>query len=80
MERDNLIFDNDDNAYGFYSDVYKFYTEQINTELKNKNIEQAQTLIEELEEVEKLSEYGGIIKLTDNNGMGFSAKPYKGEE
>ena len=79
MTRDNLIFDNDDNAYGFYPDVYKFYTEQINTELKNKNIEQAQTLIEELEEVEKLSEYGGIIKLTDNNGMGFSATPYKGE-
>lgn len=80
MERDNLIFDNDDNAYGFYPDVYKFYTEQINTELKNKNIEQAQLLVEELEEVEKLSEYGGIIKLTDNNGMGFSATPYKGEE
>lgn len=79
MTRDNLIFDNDDNAYGLYSDVYKFYTEQINTELKNKNIEQAQTLIEELEEVEKLSEYGGIIKLTDNNGMGFSATPYRGE-
>lgn len=80
MERDNLIFDNNDNAYGFYPDVYKFYTEQINTELKNKNIEQAQLLVEELEDVEKLSEYGGIIKLTDNNGMGFSATPYKGEE
>lgn len=80
MERDNLIFDQDDNAYGFYPDVYKFYTEQINTELKNKNIEQAQSLVEELEDIEKLSEYGGIIKLTDNNGMGFTATPYKGEE
>ena len=80
MERDNLIFDRDDNAYGFYPDVYKFYTEQINTELKNKNIEQAQLLVDELEDIEKLSEYGGIIKLTDNNGMGFTATPYKGEE
>lgn len=80
MSKDNIIYDNDDNAYGFYPDVYKFYAEQIKTELENKNIEQAQTLIEELEDVEKLSEYGGIIKLTNNNGMGFSATPYKGEE
>lgn len=80
MARDNIIYDRDDNAYGFYSDVYRFYTEQINTELENKNLEQAELLMEDLKEVEKLSEYGGIIKLTNNNGMGFTATPYKGED
>ena len=80
MERDNIIYDGDDNAYGFYNDLYKSYTEQINTELENKNIEQAQTLIEQLEDIEELSEYEGIIKCSNNNGMGFTATPYKGEE
>ena len=76
MKRDNLIFDNDDNVYGFYSDLYKFFTEQIKTELEKKNIEQAEMLVEELEDIEKLSEYDGIIKCSNNNGMGFTATPY----
>ena len=80
MERDNIIYDGDDNAYGFYNDLYKSFTEQINEELKSRNIENAQTLVEELNNLADLCNYGGIIKCSNNNGMGFTATPYKGEE
>lgn len=80
MERDNLIFDQDDNVYGFYGDLYKSFVNQINEELKSRNIEQAQTLIEELNELADLCNYTGIIKVSNCNDMGFIAKPYKGEE
>lgn len=81
MNGDNIILDRDDNAYGFYEDLYKFYTKQIETELKGRAIENAKTLIEELEELSDLCDYDGIIKISDNNGMGFSATPFtkKGE-
>ena len=78
--RDNIIYDSDDNAYGFYNDLYKSFTEQINEELKSRNIEQAQTLVEELNELADLCNYTGIIKVSNCNGMGFMATKYKGEE
>lgn len=78
--RDNIIYDNDDNAYGFYSDLYKSFVNQINEELKSRNIEQAQTLVEELNELADLCNYTGIIKVSNCNGMGFMATKYKGED
>lgn len=80
MERDNIIYDGDNNAYGFYNDLYKLFKEQIDVEINERNIEQAKMLLEELDDLADLCNYGGIIKVTYNNGMGFTATPYKGEE
>lgn len=80
MERDNIIYDGDNNAYGFYNDLYKLFKEQIDVEINGRNIEQAKMLLEELDDLADLCNYEGIIKVTDNNGMGFTATPYKGEE
>ena len=80
MNNDNIIYDKDDNAYGFYNDLYKLFTDQINDLLKGRNIEEAELQLSNLNTLADLCNYAGIIKCSNNNGMGFTATPYKGEE
>lgn len=78
--KDNIIYTDNDEAIGFYNDLYKLFVEQITNLLKGRDIENAQTQIENLSELADLCNYDGLIIVSDNNGMGFTAKKYKGEE
>ena len=78
--KDNIIYTDNDEAIGFYNDLYKLFVEQITDLLKGRDIENAQTQIENLNELADLCNYDGLIIVSDNNGMGFTAKKYKGEE
>lgn len=75
---ENLIYDcNTDDVYGFYKDIKRFYIGIIKEYLDNGDLESAESYIEELKEVNKYSEYDGLLVLSNNNGMGFTCNPYK---
>ena len=80
MSKDNIIYTDNDEAIGFYNDLYKLFVEQITNLLNGRDIENAQTQLENLSELAELCNYDGLIIVSDNNGMGFTATKYKGEE
>ena len=82
MSKDNIIYTDNDEAIGFYNDLYKLFVEQIINLLNSRDIENAQTQIENLNDLAELCNYDGLIIVSDNNGMGFTASKYepKGEE
>ena len=80
MSKDNVIYTPDDEAIGFYKDLYKLFVEQITDLLNDERIEEAQTEVENLSDLYDLRDYDGLILVSDNNGMGFTATKYKGEQ
>lgn len=76
----NVIYNNNDETIGYYNDLYKMLTDEIKRMLDGRNIEGAKEQIEYLEELSDLANYDGLIVLSMNNGMGFTAKPYAPEE
>lgn len=76
----NVIYNDKDETIGYYNELYKLYVEEITHQLKAHDIETAQSMLEELEELSELCNYDGLIILSNNNGMGFTAKKYEGEE
>lgn len=77
---DNVIYNNNDETIGYYNDLYKMFADEIKTMLDGHNIEGAKEQIEYLEEMSDLANYDGLIILSMNNGMGFTAKPYAPEK
>ena len=79
---DNVIYTDNDEAIGFYKDLYKPIADQAKDLLDRKDVENAQTQIENLNDLTELKDYDGLIIVSDNNGMGFTASKYepKGEE
>lgn len=75
----NVIYNDRDESIGYYADLYKLYRDEIIKAIDSRNIELAQQLIEELDELGEHANYDGLIVISDNNGMGFTARPYKGE-
>ena len=76
----NVIYNKDDEVIGYYEDLYNMYRNVINDMLKEHNVEEAKAQTEELEELTEHKDYTGLLVLSENNGMGFTCKPYKGEE
>ncbi len=73
----NVIYNNNDETIGYYGDLYKIFTEEIKSMLDGHDIEGAKEHIDYLEEMSDLANYDGLIILSMNNGMGFTAKPYE---
>ena len=74
---DNVIYDsNDDSTIGFFGDLRALLVEQACEFLKSGDYEQAGSLCENLTELDELREYDGLIVLSENNGMGFTATKY----
>lgn len=76
----NIIYNDKDETIGYYNDLYKLYEGEITRAVKTRNIEGAKQYLEELDEMSELANYDGLIILSDNNGMGFTARPYKESE
>lgn len=77
---DNVIFNDMDESIGYYKDLAQGYKEMIEDEVKRGDYEQAQSLIEEAQEIDEYKEYEGLLVLSENNGMGFTCRPYKETE
>lgn len=73
----NVIFNDMDESIGYYKDLAQGYKEMIEDEVKRGDYEQAQSLIEEAQEIDEYKEYEGLLVLSENNGMGFTCRPYK---
>lgn len=76
---DNVILNDMDESIGYYKDLYAMFESVIVDALKSKDTETAQEQIEYLIELDEWKDYDGLLVLSMNNGMGFTAKPYENE-
>lgn len=74
---DNVIYTDDDSVIRFYKDLERLLCEQVDKLTGEKNYEEASSILDNLKDLCELKEYEGLIVLSDNNGMGFTATPYK---
>lgn len=79
--KDNVILNDMDESIGYYKDLYAMFESVIIDALKAHDTETAQEQVEYLMELDEWKDYDGLLVLSMNNGMGFTAKPYekKGE-
>lgn len=74
---DNVIYNDYDECIGYYDDIVEMYKSMIKTEIDLENVEEVKNLTEELEEINNHKGYSGLLVLSENNGMGFTARKYK---
>ena len=75
---DNCIYDsNNDETIGFYEDLKKGIIEQAKELLDGGDYENARDMADLLSELEEHKEDGGLLVLSDNNGMGWGIRKYK---
>lgn len=79
--KDNIIYNNNDETIGYYSDLYAMFYNIINDALKSRDIETAKEYLEYLDELGEWANYDSLLIISMANGMGFIAKAYekKGE-
>ena len=77
---DNIIFNDMDESIGYYKDFVKLYKDLIKGATDSRNWEEVESLLEQIKEIEDYREYNGLLVLSENNGMGFTCNPYKGEK
>lgn len=75
---DNIIFNDNDEAIGYYSDLVKFYKKAIKDDIDANQYDEAKQAIDELQEIDEWTDEDGLLILSENNGMGFTCKQYKG--
>lgn len=77
--KDNIIFNDMDESIGYYEDLFAMFEDVIIDALKKRDVDTAKEQIEYLEEMQAWEDYEGLLVLSMNNGMGFTAKPYENE-
>ena len=77
---DNVIYNNNDETIGYYNDLYKIFANLIKEMLDSRDIEGAKEQLEYLDEMGDYANYDGLLVLSENNGMGFTCKPYREEK
>lgn len=77
--KDNVIFNDKDESIGYYKDLYSVFVSVIEDALKDYDSELAQEQVGYLVELDEYKDYDGLLTISDNNGMGFTCRPYKGE-
>ena len=75
--KDNVIYNNDDETIGYYNDLYAMFYSIIDDALKSRDVETAKEQLEYLDEMGEWANYEGLLVLSMNNGMGFTCKEYK---
>lgn len=73
----NVIYNDNDECIGYFKDLVALYKGMIKNEIDLDDMDEVKHLAEELTELYKLEDYNGLIVLSENNGMGFTAKKYK---
>jgi hypothetical protein len=80
MTSNNTIEDAEGAAYGFYNDLVEMLKSELVGEINAGHYEIMGQYSEIFEELTKLENYGGIIKISENNGMGWTATKYQYNE
>ena len=75
----NIIYNDKDEAIGYYSDLVKLYKGMIKERVDANDYDEAQSLMEQLKEIDEWTDNDGLLILSENNGMGFTCRQYKGE-
>lgn len=78
--KDNVILNDMDESIGYYKDLYAMFESVIVDALKEHDTETAQEQVGYLADLDEWKEYDGLLVLSMNNGMGFTAKPYREEK
>lgn len=76
--QNNLIYTPDDETIGLYSDIVRWYKNEIREAIERDDLEEARARLEELEEINEHKGFDGLLILSENNGMGFTCSEYKG--
>lgn len=71
----NTIY-KDDDTLGFYEDLRRELMSYAVQNIKDGDFEGAKMTCDNLLELEELKDYTGIIILSENNGMGFTARKW----
>lgn len=76
MKNNNVIYNDKDECIGYFEDLVALYKGMLKNSLDEDDLEEVKTLVEELEDIYNYSDYDGLIVLSENNGMGFTARKY----
>ena len=79
-DKSNTIFNDMDETLGYYKDIVALYQDLISGATERNDMEEVKMLADELNEINEFKEYDGLLVLSENNGMGFTAKPYREEK
>ena len=74
---DNIILKDNGDAIGYYSDLMRFNKKEMQKAVELNDWESVETFIEIQREMERWSEYDGLLVVSENNGMGWTAQRYK---
>lgn len=77
---ENIIYNDMDESIGYYKDFVKLYKGLIKDATDKGDWEEIEYLVEQIKEIEDFREYNGLLILSENNGMGLTVNPYKGEK
>ena len=75
----NVIENKDGEAFGFFEDLREGLKAELVDAIENNALDAVGHYSEIFEELERLKDYDGIIKLSDHNGMGWTATKYQGD-
>ena len=75
--KDNVIFNDMDESIGYYKDLYAMFVSVIEDAVKEHDSDTVHEQIEYLVELDEWKDYDGLLVISMNNGMGFTAKPYE---
>lgn len=74
--KDNVILNSKDEQVGYYADLVAAIKYGVELYLKDNDFENAGTGIEVLNDLAEYSDYGELLVVSDNNGMGYTVRKY----
>lgn len=77
---DNVIYNPEtDDVIGYYRDLQAMLTEDAVKALKDRERERLEDLLELMNDLDDWKESPNLLVMSENNGMGYTIKEYKGE-
>lgn len=76
----NIIVKDNGDAIGFYTDLTRENKTNAKQFIDENNWEETETCIEIQRELDNYYDDDGLLVISENNGMGWTVKKYKGEE
>ena len=75
----NIITTDYGDIVGYYKDLQDYLKEQAQEFLKDTNWEEAKDLCDLLLDLNAWADNNNLLVISNNNGMGYTIKEYKGE-
>ena len=76
----NIIINDREEIIGYYKDLRAYLVDLGNQYLGNPvKTEEAAGIVDVITDLDGLSEYDGLIVVSENNGMGTTVSKYEGE-